>query len=97
ELDELRRFRSADRLGEFDLLLTGVLFAYGEDLLLGRIEPTAVAPEWDAGAPADAAERLLQRTLAGTVSLDSAIETLRPQSAAFQALAAELRPLRAAE
>jgi L,D-transpeptidase YcbB len=97
ELAELRRFRSADRLGELDLLLTGALFAYGQDLLLGRITPATVAPEWDAGAPIEAAERLLQQMLAGTVSLDSALAALRPRSAAYAALVGELRPLRAAD
>ena len=97
ELAGLRRSRSADRLAEFDLLLTGALFAYGEDLLLGRVSPGTVAPEWDAGAAPAAAERLLQETLAGTASLDSVLEALRPRSAAYDALIAELRPLRLAD
>lgn len=97
ELETLGRSRTADRLGRLDLLLTGTLFAYGEDLLLGRITPGTVAPEWDAAASRPTAERLLQETLAGTVSLDSALVALRPRSAAYAALIEELRPLRAAE
>lgn len=97
ELDALRRFRSADRLGELDLLLTGALFAYGEDLLLGRVAPGRVAPEWHAAPARAAAEQRLQQTLALTVSLDSALGTLRPRSAAYDALMAELRALRAAD
>ena len=97
ELDALRRSRSADRLGELDLLLTGALFAYGEDLLLGRVAPGTVAPEWRAAPPRAAAEQRLQRTLAMTVSLDSVLRTLRPRSGAYDALIGELRPLRAAD
>lgn len=97
ELEGLRRSRSSDRLGELDLMLTGVLFAYGEDLLLGSVDPESVAPEWNAGAPPAVAERLLQRMLAGTVPFDSALTALRPRSAAYDALIAELEPLRAAE
>ena len=97
ELGELRRFRSADALAEFDLLLTGALFAYGEDLLLGRLVPGTVAPEWKADVPQDAAERLLQRTLAGNGPLDSILGALRPRIAAYDTLVGMLRRLRAAD
>lgn len=85
---------SADHLARIDLMLSGALLGYSEDLLMGRLTPDSTS-DWHVSVPREEVERLLQRILMADLPLDSTFAALRPRTAAYAALVGRLRELRA--
>ncbi|MBT8335208.1 MAG: L,D-transpeptidase family protein [Gemmatimonadetes bacterium] len=95
-LSELMRGGSATVLDRMDaeILLSDGLLLYGSHLLLGRVDPTRVEPEWIANRREAALDTLLAVALAGGRGVRGFAEAAAPQQPEYRRLVRALRDLR---
>ena len=91
-IDKARR-PSAAQLAAADVMLSATYVAFGEDLLIGQIDPSSVEQQWHINQQAIDIDSALARTLR-LEPLDNAIARLRPPDEQYEVLQHSLRHYR---
>ena len=92
-IDKARR-PTPQQLAEADVMLTATYVSLGEDLLIGQVDPAAVAQDWRIRPQTADVDSVLARTLRSE-PLAKAIGRMRPQEGDYGELQEQLRHYRA--